>query len=114
MRLFADDAIVYRTISDPSDCQTLQEDLTKLSNWEKTGLMEFNASKCEELTVTNTRSPIVTNHILHGQALGNVKSAKILEITIRPTNDLQWNNGILTLTSYQSQSQKNRGVGSCY
>ena len=34
VRLFADDAIVYRTISDPSDCQTLQEDLDKLSNWE--------------------------------------------------------------------------------
>ena len=51
--LFADDAIVYRTISDPSDCQTLQEDLDKLSNWEKTWLMEFNARKCEVLTVTN-------------------------------------------------------------
>ena len=33
MRLFASDAIVHRTILDPSDCQTLQEDLDKLSNW---------------------------------------------------------------------------------
>ena len=41
VRLFADDAIVYRTISYPSDCQTLQQDLDKLSNWEKTWLMEF-------------------------------------------------------------------------
>ena len=32
VRLFADDAIVGRTISDPQDCQTLQEDLDKLSN----------------------------------------------------------------------------------
>ena len=31
--------------------------------------MEFNASKCEVLSVTNKRSPIVTNYILHGQAL---------------------------------------------
>ena len=36
VRLFADDAIVHQTISDPSDCQTLQEDLDELSNWEKT------------------------------------------------------------------------------
>ena len=63
VRLFADDAIVYRTISDPSDCQTFQEDLDKLSNWEKTWLMEFNASKCEVLIVTNKHSPIVTNYL---------------------------------------------------
>ena len=63
VRLFADDAIVYCTISDPSDCLTLQEDLDKLSNWEKTWLIEFNARKCEVLTVTNKRFPIVTDHI---------------------------------------------------
>ena len=91
VRLFADDAIVYRSISDPSDCQTLQEDLDNFSNWDKTWLMEFDASKCEVLTATNKRSPIVTNYrpILHGQALKNVKSAKYLGITI--TNDLKWN-----------------------
>ena len=38
VRLFANDVIVYRTISDPSDCQTLQEDLDKLLNWGKTSL----------------------------------------------------------------------------
>ena len=92
VHLFADDAIVYRTISDPSDCQTLQEDLDKLSNWEKTWLMEFNASKCEVLTVTNKRSPIVTNYILHGQALKNVKSAKYLGVTI--ISNLKWNTHI--------------------
>ena len=92
MRLFADDAIVYHTISDPSDCQTLEEDLDKLSNWEMTWLMEFNASKCEVLTVTNKSPPIVTNYMLHGQALKNLKSAKYSEITI--TSDLKWNTHI--------------------
>ena len=47
VRLFADDNIIYRAISELSDCQTLQEDLDKLSNWEKTWLMKFNARKCE-------------------------------------------------------------------
>ena len=89
MCLFADDAIVYYTISDPSDCQTLHEDLDKLSNLEKTWLMEFNASRCEVLTVTCKRSPMLTDYHLHGQALKNVKSEKYLEITI--TCDLKWN-----------------------
>ena len=84
--------IVHCTISDPSDSQTPQEDLDKLSNWEKTWLIEFNASKCEVLTVTNKCSPIVTNYILHGQALKNLKSAKYLGITI--TSDLKWNTHI--------------------
>ena len=54
--------------------------------------MEFNASKCDVLTVTNKRSPIATNYILRGQALKNVKSAKYSGITI--TNDLKWNTHI--------------------
>ena len=65
VRLFADDAIVYRNISDSEDCRTLQEDLDKLSYWKKTWLMEFNASKCEVLTVTSKRSPIVTYVIFY-------------------------------------------------
>ena len=72
--------------------QTLQEELDKLSNREKTWLMEFNDSKCKVLTVTNKRSPIVANYILHGQALRNVKSAKYFGITI--TKDLKWNTHI--------------------
>ena len=69
--------------------QTLQEELDKLSIREKTWLMEFNDSKCKVLTVTNKRSPIVTNYILHGQALRDVKSAKYFGITI--IKDLKWN-----------------------
>ena len=105
VRLFAEDAIVYRTISDPSDCQTLQEELDELSNSEKTWLMEFNASKCEVLTVTNKRSPIVTNYILHGRALKNSKkSAKYLGITI--TSDLKWNTHI---TNIRAKAKKPLG-----
>ena len=92
VRLFADDAIVYRTISTPLDSQTLQEDLNKLSNWEKLWLMEFNAKKCEILTVTKKASPLVTDYILHGQVLQNVTSSKYLGVTI--TRDLRWNTHI--------------------
>ena len=44
--------------------------------------MEFNASKYEVLIVTNKLSPIVTDYLLHGQALENVKSAKYVGMTI--------------------------------
>ena len=54
--------------------------------------MEFNASKCEVLTVTNKRFSIVTNYIIHGQAIKKVKSAKYLGIAI--TSNLKWNTHI--------------------
>ena len=35
IRLFADDTIMYLTISNQSDCQDLQRDLSKLETWER-------------------------------------------------------------------------------
>ena len=35
IRLFADDTIMYMAISNQSDCQDLQSDLTKLESWER-------------------------------------------------------------------------------
>ena len=40
VRLFADDTIVYLTISALTDCHTLQSDLHKLEKWEEEWLRE--------------------------------------------------------------------------
>jgi hypothetical protein len=48
VRLFADDTIVYLTISALTDCHTLQSDLHKLEKWEEEWLMSFNPDKCED------------------------------------------------------------------
>ena len=42
IRLFADDT-TYLTISNQSDCQALQRDLSKLELWEREWLVAFNA-----------------------------------------------------------------------
>ena len=76
VRLFADDAIVHRTISTTSDCQTLQEDLDIVSNWQKNWLMEFNANKSEVLTVTNKRFPIKT--VGCGHHIGQIQDGRHL------------------------------------
>ena len=34
IRLFADDTIMYLTVSNQTDCQALQSDLSKLETWE--------------------------------------------------------------------------------
>ena len=45
VRLFADDTIVYLTISALTDCHTLQSDLHKLEKWEEEWLMSFIPDK---------------------------------------------------------------------
>jgi hypothetical protein len=51
VRLFADDTIVYLTISSDTDAQTLQSDLAKLGIWEQKWKMEYHPGKCNALTI---------------------------------------------------------------
>jgi hypothetical protein len=51
-RLFADDCILYRPIRHFSDCETLQNDLDKLAQWEQQWGMQFHTSKCNSISVT--------------------------------------------------------------
>ena len=64
MRLYADDALVYRSINSPEDSIILQQDLISLSNWSRKWLMPFNPSKCEYLNITNKVNPIRSQYYL--------------------------------------------------
>ena len=89
VRLFADDTIVYLTITSDADANHLQEDLDKLAEWERKWKMAFHPDKCNVLTITRKRKPIVRDYHLHGHTLEAVKSAKYLGCTI--SDDLKWN-----------------------
>ena len=92
VRLFADDTIVYLTIASDKDSDHLQEDLNKLEIWEKKWKMAFHPDKCNVLTITRKRKPIVKEYVLHGHTLESLKSAKYLGCTI--SSDLKWNEHI--------------------
>ena len=82
-RLFADDCLMYRRalyrrIKTPEDQAILQRDLNKLQQWEDRWLMQFNPDKCEVLRVTNRKSRVLADYIIHGQVLNTVDSAKYL------------------------------------
>ena len=47
IRLFADDCLLYRTISSVDDQVALQRDLDALEGWCDTWGMRFNVSKCQ-------------------------------------------------------------------
>ena len=65
IRLFADDTIMYLTVSNQTDCQALQADLNKLETWESEWLMAFNPDKCEVIRITNKKTPTLFNYTLH-------------------------------------------------
>ncbi len=83
VRLFADDTVVYLTIGHQSDASILQEDLQRLEAWEALWGMEFHPQKCQIITFTRKRNPILTKYTLHGHVLDQVDEAKYLGVTFQ-------------------------------
>ena len=52
----------------------------------------FHPEKCQILTISRSRSPIIYDYTLHGQSLSHVSSAKYLGVTL--SKDLSWNQHI--------------------
>ncbi len=53
VRLFTDDAVLYRKIDTSEDCVMLQKDLDKLLEWEDKWQMAFHSQKCKVRNVTH-------------------------------------------------------------
>ena len=97
IRLFADDCLLYRPISDAADSTALQEDLNTLHNWSNTWNMKFNTEKCHTLRITLRRNVIDANYHLGGSMLTMVSEYPYLGLTL--TNNMSWQNHINNITS---------------
>ena len=97
IRLFADDTIMYLTLSTQDDCHALQSDLTKLEAWDKEWLMAFNPDKCKVIHITKKKTPILHDYKLHGLTPQSTKNVKYLEVNI--SDDLSWTKHINQLTT---------------
>ena len=102
IRLFADDTIIYLTVTNQTDCQALQADLIKLEIWESEWLMAFNPDKCEVIRITNKKKPNLFNYTLHGINLKETDSAKYLGVNI--SRDLSWSRHINQITMKANNS----------
>ena len=88
VRLFADDAVVYRRIHSEADSKILQEDLDRLLEWERTWQMAFHPEKCQVIRVTRSTKPRITKYHLRGCQLEEVDSARYLGVDIH--RQLDW------------------------
>ena len=64
--------------------------------------MEFHPEKCQILTITRSRSPMIYDYTLHGESLCHVSSAKWLGLTL--SKDLSWNQHISHTASKGTRS----------
>ena len=61
-RLFADDCVLYREITNPSDRITLQQDLDLILRWSQLWQLPLNLSKCNALCITTKRNYPPSHH----------------------------------------------------
>jgi hypothetical protein len=55
IRLFADDCIIYRKITDIKDIENLQKDLNRLGEWAVENEMKINPDKSKSVSLTKAR-----------------------------------------------------------
>ena len=80
LQLFADDYILYRTVTSLEDSKQLQCDLDSISEWSRLWQMNFNIRKCTVLQCYRTSSPILASYSLAGQILECFKEHSYLGI----------------------------------
>lgn len=97
IRLFADDCVIYETISDISKQSSLQTNLNYLQKWCERWLMELNPNKCKVVSFHRRRMPLVYPYTVNAIPLENVQLYKYLGVTL--CSDLSWNVHVTNIIS---------------
>ena len=92
IKLYADDALLYRDINSEEDIIILQEDLNALSQWAKKWQMNFNPTKCECLRISNKLNLPNLAYYLDNTMIKQVEHAKYLGVII--DQKLNWHEHI--------------------
>ena len=82
VRLFADDCLVYRSITSNSDHRQLQLDLQALSHWGECWGMKFNVDKCHVLHTGRSCKCGIRFYEMNQVFLSEVQSAKYLGVLL--------------------------------
>ena len=78
--LYADDLKLYRTINDFSDCVALQDDVNFLCCWCKLNGMVLNVSKCNVISFTRRKNPLLNSYVIDANVIPRVEVVKDLGV----------------------------------
>lgn len=96
-RMFADDCVIYRTVTNPSDHILLQEDLDHILQWCDDWLMSLNPTKCKLISFTRRLNPLRFSYNIANVPVESVTTYKYLGVTL--SYNLSWNPHIARITS---------------
>ena len=90
LNMFADDMAIYRVIKSIKDYDTLQEDINSVAAFMSGKHLQFNASKCKVMLISNKRSRSIEppTFTVNGFSLERVETFKYLGIQF--SSDLSW------------------------
>jgi hypothetical protein len=88
IRLFADDAVIYREISDDADIETLSSDLNNVNLWCHEWGLELNLSKCTSVHFLRKSSNQQHTYTVNGINIKTSEEVTYLGVTL--TSDLSW------------------------
>lgn len=104
MRLFADDCVLYRIVKNQDDCELLQHDLNRFSEWCMKWGMSINSDKTVCMRFTKKKNAHSYTYVLKGKDITFVNEHKYLGIFF--TSNLSWSRQIRYVCSRAS-----RGLG---
>ena len=96
IQLYADDVLLYSTVTSLEDCKQLQLDLHSLESWANIWQMQFNPDKCQHLRITNKHDFINFTYNTCNCNIQTVDHAKYLGVII--DNHLSWSKHISQIT----------------
>jgi hypothetical protein len=88
IRLFADDSVIYRKITNKEDMEMLQKNVDRLGVWAVENEMKINPSKSKAVRFTGARVKEQLNYSLMDTQIPEASSCKYLGINLR--SDLSW------------------------
>ena len=88
IRLFADDTLLYATVSSEDDANTLQQNLDSLVAWPTLWQMSLNCDKCKILNVYRSKNPIIHQYTMNGVPLDIVAHHPYLGVEL--SSNLNW------------------------
>ena len=59
MLLYADDSMLYRSISGPEDYTTICKKIYRLCTWTNDNLLKYSANKCKYMVISRKKQPLV-------------------------------------------------------
>ena len=88
IRLFADDTLLYATVSSEDDANTLQQDLESLVAWTTLWQVSLNRGKCKILNVYRSKNPIIHQYTMNRVHLDTVTHHPYLGVEL--SSNLNW------------------------